>query len=166
MSCYALSRAVTPTRSITNGTPATSAGRSSTTSRVCFSSTRPRRPPVMFPDQDPRDPLHPLRPSQPAYPLPHPQNAAVPTAGPAANSPFEATPLSPGGMPHLMEFLLAEYRNYLQSEIQRRRVRGQATVSLDEALSVAPLRSFYDFCVRYLAVNRPVENFFVDLNHG
>jgi|SRR5215471_11583904 len=102
----------------------------------------------MFPGHDPQNPYYPVGPSLPP-------SQQVPNASPLTI-----------GLPHLLELLLAEYRTYLATEIQRRRGQGQRTLDVEQALAAAPCKNFYDFCVAYLAENRPVENFYVDRNHG
>jgi hypothetical protein len=79
---------------------------------------------------------------------------------------FDPVTSTTSNLPHLMELLLAEYRTYLTSEIEKKQAAGQRTISIAEALTVAPFNNFFNFCVRYLTINRPVENFFVDMNHG
>lgn len=121
----------------------------------------------MFPDPNPQD-YRPVSPTAlPPYDPAQPGQGAVAVSGDDANPLFDGHAYTTGGgLPHLMELLRSEYRRYLQGEIDRRQRLGQRTISLQEAMTKAPFDNFYNFCVQYLTHNRPVENFFVDMNHG
>lgn len=118
-------------------------------------------------------PYNPLQPQPAPDPYAHLQQmpqmgqGAVAVSGDESNQLFDNHAYTTGGgLPHLLELLHGEYRRFLEYEIARRRQLGQQTISLEEAMTTAPFSSFYNFCVKYLTQHRPVENFFVDMNHG
>lgn len=79
---------------------------------------------------------------------------------------FDPAAYTTAGQPHLIEHLWGKYRAHLQELIDERKKTKPDTVTVDEALKRATAAHFMAFCTQYLSVNRPVTNFFVDMNHG
>lgn len=79
---------------------------------------------------------------------------------------FDPARYTTAGQPHLMQHLWSQYRAHLQAKIDERKKTHPDTVTVDEALKRATAAHFFQFCEEYLKANRPVENFFVDMNHG
>lgn len=72
--------------------------------------------------------------------------------------------LGQGGMPHLVELLLAEYRQSIDERNVRLHDRGLEPEDADQVIAAAtPL---LDFFREYLTENRPVQAFPVDENFG
>lgn len=79
---------------------------------------------------------------------------------------FDPANYTTAGQPHLVEHLWGKYRQHLQELIDERKKTKPDTVSVEEALKRATAMHFMAFCTKYLMDARPVENFFVDMNHG
>lgn len=79
---------------------------------------------------------------------------------------FDPAKYTTAGQPHLLEHLWAKYRAFLQTKLDELTRAGKKAADLDTAVRRAPAEHFLAFAVEYLAKNRPVENFFVDMNHG
>ncbi len=79
---------------------------------------------------------------------------------------FDATKYTTAGQPHLVEHLWSQFRAWLLQNIEARKKAKKPTIEIDEAVARATAAQFMAFCVKYLAKHRPVENFFVDTNHG
>lgn len=73
---------------------------------------------------------------------------------------------SQGGVPHLLEYLWARYREFLKDELDGRAEAGKPAGTLEEALRRAPATSFVRWASDFLRDNRVVEAFFIDDNHG
>jgi hypothetical protein len=70
-----------------------------------------------------------------------------------------------GAMPHLLQLLHQEYMQHLLDRTQPG-YSGEEYKPVAEGSSRASLPDFMDFATGYLATNRVVENFFLDMNHG
>lgn len=79
---------------------------------------------------------------------------------------FDAAKYSTAGQPHLIEHLWSQFRVWMQRQIDARKAAKKPTIDIDEAMTRATAEQFMAFATKYLAANRPVENFFVDTNHG
>ncbi len=79
---------------------------------------------------------------------------------------FDPAKYTTAGQPHLIEHLWRQFRAWLCAQIDRRTAAGKPSIGIDEAMTRATAAQFMAFATKYLARHRPVENFFVDTNHG
>jgi hypothetical protein len=77
---------------------------------------------------------------------------------------FDARSHTQGGCPHLMELLVAEYREYFQQVNATRKQQDQRP--LDPELTIRAARPLLDFFEKYLETYRPVQVFPIDMNYG
>jgi hypothetical protein len=83
---------------------------------------------------------------------------------PPQNPMFNSVAHTQAGMPHITAHLLAEYREWVNQANLTRQGQGQTPVDPEEQIRAAqPLLDFFE---NYLKVNRPVQNFPVDMNVG
>ena len=76
------------------------------------------------------------------------------------------TNLTQGGLPHLMDYLWAQFLKHIQAQINARKKAKKPTVELAEATTKVGAYAFKEFCDKFLARHRAVENHFVDNNIG
>lgn len=86
--------------------------------------------------------------------------------GGAARPGFDSTAHTTGGMPHLMQYLWDQYREFLRHQIERKTLEGKRTIPLEEALRRAPATSFVAFAADFLGEQRIQELFPLDANYG
>jgi len=71
---------------------------------------------------------------------------------------------SQGGMPNLLQFLVAEYLAYMGQANKDRAEQGQEPLDAQKTVQKAkPLLAFFE---AYLRTNRPVNVFPIDMNYG
>ncbi len=69
-----------------------------------------------------------------------------------------------GGLPHLVDFLVAEYRRTIQEANERRAAARKDLLDPEAALRSA--RPLLDFFKAYLRMHRPIQAFPIDTNYG
>lgn len=94
-------------------------------------------------------------------PIPTPSQNAMPSSPDPLFNPETHTQ---GGLPHLVEFLVAEYRQLLRQANETRQAQGQALLDPEAVLKSA--KPLLDFFKAYLKTNRPVQVFALDANYG
>lgn len=81
-------------------------------------------------------------------------------------SALPSDPSSQGGLPHLIEHLWSEFTKALAETRTKEEAAGVKVPPIIEITQRATATSFVKWASEYLKVFRPVENFYVDANHG